>query len=58
MIRLRVTTHSGEDNIIEVEQYDAADITEKRNNHEIQAIQIGEASYSRIDIKNMQKLAE
>lgn len=53
MVKIRVTTHSGEDDTVKVEEYNAADITKKRNDNEIQAIQLGENSYSRIDIKNI-----
>lgn len=52
-MKIRVTTHSGEDDIIEVEEYNAEEITAKRNDNEIQAIQLGNASYSKIDIKNI-----
>jgi len=52
-MKLRVTTHSGEDDIINVESYNAIEVTELRNNNVVQAIQIGSASYSRIDIKNI-----
>lgn len=53
MVKIRVTTHSGEDDTVKVEEYNVADITKKRNDNEIQAIQLGENSYSRIDIKNI-----
>lgn len=57
-MKIRVTTHSGEDDIIEVEEYNAEEITAKRNNNEIQAIQLGNASYSKIDIKNITVVEE
>lgn len=52
-MKIRVTTHSGDDDVIEVEEYNAEEITAKRNDNEIQAIQLGNASYSKIDIKNI-----
>lgn len=56
MITLEVSTHSGEEDIIEVEDYDAEEITEKRNDETIEAITIGNYSFSRIDIKNIKPL--
>lgn len=52
MIELEVSTHSGETDIIEVESYDAEEMTELRNGDK-EAIAIGNYSYSRIDIKNI-----
>jgi hypothetical protein len=53
MVKLRITTHSGEDDIVEVDVYDAVEINEQRNDPEILGILIGQNSYSRIDIKNI-----
>ncbi|GEM04088.1 hypothetical protein HMI01_10760 [Halolactibacillus miurensis] len=53
MVKLKVTTHSGEEDVLEVEVYRPEEITAKRNDGDIQAIQIGDNSYSRIDIKNI-----
>ena len=58
MVKIRVTTHSGEDDEMEVEEYSATEITEQRNDNDIQAIQLGENSYSRIDIKNIKVVDE
>lgn len=58
MIKLEVTTHSGDISIIEVEEYDVNDITEKRNDSTLESIAIGEHSYSRIDIKNIKPVIE
>lgn len=57
MIKLEVSTHSGETDIIEVDRYDASEITELRNGNK-EAIQIGDYSYSRIDIKNIKPVKE
>jgi len=57
MIKLEVTTHSGETDIIEVEEYDVQEITELRNGEQ-EAIAIGNYSYSRIDIKNIKPIAD
>lgn len=58
MIKLEVSTHSGDIDIVEVEEYDANEITEKRNDHSIEAIAIGDRSYSRIDIKNIKPIKD
>lgn len=52
MIKLEVSTHSGDVDIIEVEEFNAEEITDKRNGDD-EAIAIGNHSYSRIDIKNI-----
>lgn len=53
MIKLEITTHSGDLDIIEVKEYDAEKLNDFRNNNEIESILIGENSYSRIDLKNI-----
>lgn len=58
MIRLNITTHSGENDIVEVETYDANDMVERLNNNEIHAIAIGDNIYSRIDLKNIKVIEE
>lgn len=55
MIKLEVSTHSGETDVIEVDEYDATEITELRNGNK-EAIAIGDHSYSRIDIKNIKPM--
>lgn len=52
MVKLEVSTHSGETDVIEVEEYDAEEMTELRNGED-EAITIGNYSFSRIDIKNV-----
>lgn len=53
MIKLEITTHSGDLDIIEVKEYDAEKLNDLRNNNETESILIGENSYSRIDLKNI-----
>lgn len=53
MIKLEITTHSGDLDIIEVEEFNPEKLNDLRNNNEIEAILIGENSYSRIDLKNV-----
>lgn len=57
MIKLEVRTHSGDADIIEVEDYDAKEMTELRNGDK-EAIAIGDHSYSRIDIKNIKMITD
>ncbi len=57
MIKLEVSTHSGETDVIEVDEYDAEEMTELRNGDD-EAIAIGNYSYSRIDIKNVKPVKE
>lgn len=52
-MKIRITTHSGEEDIFDVEDFNAEDITEKRNDPSLDSIRIGEASYSRIDLKTV-----
>lgn len=56
MIKLEVSTHSGDVDVIEVEEFDVNGITEKRNDSTLEAIVLGNHSYSRIDIKNIKLL--
>jgi len=53
LIKLEITTHSGDLDIIEVKEYDAEKLNDLRNNNETESILIGENSYSRIDLKNV-----
>lgn len=58
MIRVKVTTHSGEDDLLELEEYDPAEVDRKRNDESVVSILIGGNSYSRIDIKNIRIVDE
>lgn len=55
MVKLEVSTHSGDVDIIEVDSYNAEELTELRNS-DIEAITIGQNSYSRIDLKNIRQV--
>lgn len=55
-MKLNITTHSGLDDVVEVENYNAVELAEKVNDNEIQAIPIGDNVYSRIDIKNIKPI--
>lgn len=52
-MKINVTTHSGADDIVEVENYDAESLAAQLNDNQIHAIAIGNNVYSRIDIKNV-----
>lgn len=58
MIKLRIQTHSGEDKIVEVEEYNAIELNEKLNDIEINTVAIGDIIFSRIDIKLVLPLKE
>ena len=58
MIKLEISTHSGDSDIVEVDKYNALDVVEKLNDNETQAIAFGDNVYSRIDIKNIKKVSE
>lgn len=53
MITLQITTHSGDSDTVEVDEYDAESIASEINNNEINVVVIADNIYSRIDIKNI-----
>lgn len=53
MIRLELSTHSGDVDIVEVEEFNAQETADDLNNYDIHAIAFGNNVYSRIDIKNI-----
>lgn len=53
MIKLEISTHSGDVDLVEVEDYDAHEVANKINDTSIQAIVFGNNVYSRIDLKNI-----
>jgi len=55
--KIEVSTHSGDVDVIEVENYDASKINEERNS-DVEAVLIGDYSYSRIDIKNIRPVSD
>lgn len=57
-MKIRVTTHSGADDIVRVEDYDAADMESKWNDDQLQGIRIGDNVYSRIDLKGVKLVDE
>lgn len=53
MITLQITTHSGLDDLVQVEAYDPKELETRLNNNDIHSIALGENVYSRIDLKNI-----
>jgi len=53
MINLKVTTHSGDEDFVEVAEYNSLGMVEKMNDENIQGIAIGNNVYSRIDLKSV-----
>ncbi len=58
MIELQITTHSGDVHKVEVESYDAMELSEQINNNEQLVVIIGQNVYSRIDVKQIKKVSE
>ena len=56
MISLKVTTHSGDEDTVEVDNYNAIEMVEKMNDENIQGIAIGDNVYSRIDLKSIKPI--
>lgn len=56
-MKLLVTTHnSNEEDIVEVDNYDAQALNDQRNDPDVYSILIGNYSYSRIDLKNVKPI--
>ena len=53
MTKIEVSTHSGDVDVLEVEDYDAEELVVKLNDMEVQAIKLADNIYSKIDIKNI-----
>ena len=58
MSKLEISTHSGDIDIVEVDEYNADSVAEKLNNSEVQAVVFGNNVYSRIDVKNVKPFSE
>ena len=58
MIKIQVITHSGQEDVIEVEEYNPQEIAEKINGKEVQVIVFGKNIYSKIDIKYVKQIEE
>ena len=58
MIKLEISTHSGDIDIVEVDEYSANSVAEQLNNNDVQAVVFGDNVYSRIDVKNVKPFSE
>lgn len=57
MVKIIVTTHSGDEDLLSVDEFNADEMAEVLNDQEIHSIALGGNIYSRIDVKNI-KVAE
>lgn len=57
MTKLEISTHSGDSDIVKVDEYNALEVADKLNDNDTQAIAFGDNVYSRIDIKNIKKVS-
>lgn len=55
---IEIHTHSGHHLQAEVEQYNAVELNDQINNHELNTIVIGNRIFSRIDIKYVSPVEE
>lgn len=53
MVKLQLSTHSGEVDILEVQNYNPNEIAEKINDNNINVIVLAKNIYSKIDIKHI-----
>lgn len=53
MIKLEVSTHGGDVDVVDADEYNPEVLEAKLNDSDIHSIAIGENIYSRIDIKNI-----
>lgn len=58
MIKINITTHSGESDILEVEEFNAKELADMLNDNDVQSIPVGGNVYSRIDIRNVRVVTE
>ena len=53
MVKLQLSTHSGEVDILEVQDYNPNELAEKINDNNINVIVLAKNIYSKIDIKHI-----
>lgn len=58
MIELEISTHSGDIDVIKVDEYEPQEMATKLNDNDVHSILIGDNIYSRIDIKNIKPVHE
>ena len=55
---IKVTTHSGDEDLVQGEIFDATEMETKWNNEELQGIKIGDNVYSRIDLRGVKLIQD
>lgn len=58
MIKLEIRTHSGDIDVVEVDNYSPADVIQELENNDIYHIVFGNNIYSKIDIKSIKPIME
>lgn len=53
MVKLQLSTHSGEVDILEVQNYNPNELAEKINDNNINVIVLAKNIYSKVDIKHI-----
>lgn len=53
MFKLKINTHSGEEYVANVEEYDPSTINEQLNKNEINTVAFGDIIVSRIDVRSV-----
>lgn len=53
MVKLQLSTHSGEVDVLEVQDYNPNELAEKINDNNINVIVLAKNIYSKIDIKHI-----
>ncbi|MCZ2260616.1 hypothetical protein [Sporosarcina sp. G11-34] len=57
-ISIKVTTHSGDEDILTVDEFNPVEINDQLNDNEPQSILIADQIYSRINVKNIKPVVE
>jgi len=58
MITIEVSTHSGNVDELEVDDYNPSELLTKLNDNEINSVKLGNNIYSKIDIKNIRVIED
>lgn len=53
MFKLKIKTHSGEEYVADVEEYNPSTINEQLNKNEVNTVAFGDIIVSRIDVKSV-----
>lgn len=58
MTTIEVSTHSGDVDELEVDDYNPSELLTKLNDNEINSVKLGNNIYSKIDIKNIRVIED